>query len=111
MNFYRLLTGVFKGLIQVYPNIQIGSVHVDFFLPEWNIVLLSLEKQTLRNEELIREKILEFGGDDFPVVVFYINSGNELKTINSILRIASMDLYWCPDGHVDHSEWVECLCD
>ena len=109
MDFRRLLTGVFDGLIQVFPDVWIGPVCVDFFLPEWNIVILQSRHATSMNEELIRNKILEFGGDDFPVVFFYINRGMKLKIINSILRIASMDLYWCPNGHEDHSEWVQCL--
>ena len=108
MDFNRLLTGVFDGLIQVYQEIWIGPVRVDFFLPEWNVVILHHKYSTsAKNEEqIIRKKIIEYGGDDFPVVFFYVIKGNELEIINSILRIASMDLYWCPNGHVDHREWV-----
>ena len=109
MEFNLLLKGIFDGLIQIYSNIQIGGVDVDFFLPEWNIVIFRFEKPSLRELDLIRGKILEYGGDDFPVVFLIVLQGNQLKIINSILRIASCELYWCPNGHQDHREWVNCL--
>lgn len=109
MEFSQTLNRVFDGLLQVYPNVEIGGVNVDFFLPEWNIVILRFEKPSLKELDSIRGKIIEYGGDDFPVVFLYVMPGNQLKTINSILRIASCDLYWCPDGHQNHSGWVSVL--
>jgi hypothetical protein len=113
MEFGQLLSGVFNGLLQIYPDMKIGGVKVDFFLPEWNIVVLQYETPSLTELELIREKIVESSSDDvdveFPVVFFQVLPENHLETINSILRIASCDLYWCPNGHEDHSEWVSKL--
>ena len=109
MEFKLLLNGVFDGLIQIYSNVSIGGVEVDFFLPEWNIVIIDVDRLSQNNQELIRNKILEYGGDDYPVAFFYIGADNDLNVINSILRIASCDLYWCPNGYVDHREWISVL--
>jgi hypothetical protein len=111
MEFGQLLKGVFDGLLQIYPDTTIGGVKVDFFLPEWNIVILRYEKPCQTELDLIRGKIMEYSSDndDFPVVFLHVLPGNQLEIVNSILRIASCDLYWCPNGHEDHSERVASL--
>jgi hypothetical protein len=109
MKFDHLLKRVFDGLLQIYSNVEIGGVKVDYFLPEWNVVIFRSGKPSLQELDLIREKILEYGGDDFPVVFMHVIPGNQLQIINSIMIIASCDLYWCPTGYQDHSEWVSIL--
>jgi hypothetical protein len=113
MEFGQLLRGVFDGLLQIYPDATIGGVKVDFFLPEWNIVIFQYETPSRTELKLIREKIMEYSSDnddfEFPVVFLHVLPENQLEIINSILRIASCDLYWCPDGHEDQSERVAFL--
>ena len=112
MDFNLLIRGVFDGLIQIYKDVVIGLVHVDYFLPEWNIVIYQDNRPIpLRYKNIIKNKIVETHGDDFPVVFMRVIPGKELHVINSILRIASHDLYWYPGGYVDHGDWIDGLGD
>ena len=114
MEFKELLYGVFDGLIQIYQDINIGGEDVDYFLPEWNVVIFigNMNNSYPVNEakrKIIKEKILEYGGDDYHVEFLYVINGNELQTIQQILKIATFESYWWPLGHMDHSEWISNL--
>jgi hypothetical protein len=114
MDFKELLYGVFDGLIQIYQDINIGGEDVDYFLPEWNIVIFigDMNNSYSANEvrrKIIKDRILEYGGDDYHVEFIHVMKGNELQTIQQILKISTHEMYWWPLGHIDHSEWVSTL--